>query len=275
MRLKLVALAAALALAATACGGGAGGGSNVLTDATQNTYDAGTAKIDMTILTTGARTLKIQGAGVMDFADRQGSLTLQIPSPQATGAAQVQTLYDGFVIYMKSPFFRQLLPNAKPWIKLDIKKLESSSELSFTQISQLNQSDPTEFLGYLRGATTVKKTGSEDVRGVKTTHYSARIDLSQAAEQAPDNIQKEFKAAVDRIKQTTGSDTLPVDVWVDGQGRVAKELVKLGDSSGGATITMELFDYGVDVNVKTPAASQTTDLLELLGRRVASPSPTG
>ncbi len=278
MRIRIFALAAVVAVAAAACGGGSGG-SAVLLNATKKTYAAGSAKVALDVTTaSNGRTVHIRGNGAMDFAHREGRLDLSIPSPSGQ-EVRLSTIYSGLVIYMRSPLFGQLLPAAKPWLKLDLQELRNApGGMGLSQAAQLNQSDPTQFLGYLRGSTKVKEIGHDTVRGGRTTHYRATIDLSKAAEHAPSKIRPEFKAAVGQLKQTTGSSTLPVDVWVDRQGRVAKESIQLrgaGTTQASATIDMELYDYGTSVAVNPPPAPRTSDLVQLIQGAQPSPSPTG
>ena len=115
------------------------------------------------------------------------------------------------------------------------------------------------------------RVGTEDVRGSATTHYRAVVDLNKAADQSP--------TARDAIKSTVkllGSSSMPVDVWVDAQGRVRrmKYVVDLSKSKvtastasvpGSVTFTLELFDFGVPVQAVVPPADQVVDLSALSG----------
>jgi hypothetical protein len=68
---------------------------------------------------------------------------------------------------------------------------------------------PARLLGYAQAATDARRVGRETVDGVPTTHYYAEIDLSRYA-----------------IRRTLG-DSLPVDVWIDGSGRIRRVTAQL------------------------------------------------
>jgi hypothetical protein len=61
-----------------------------------------------------------------------------------------------------------------------------------------------------------------------------------------------------------------MDVWVDGDGRLRRleyemELSDVDGARVAVGVTMELYDFGVEVDVVAPPADETTDLFELLG----------
>ena len=58
-----------------------------------------------------------------------------------------------------------------------------------------------------RTATPVKTIGTETIDGVETTHYRAAIDTRKIP-------------AADKFQKLTRSVYKPIDVWVDGDGRV-------------------------------------------------------
>ena len=69
------------------------------------------------------------------------------------------------------------------------------------------------------------------------------------------------RPAVEGLKQQAGGPTVPVDVWVDGQGRLRRVALTTG---GGGTTTVTLSEYGVPVSVAAPRADEVNDLGALL-----------
>jgi hypothetical protein len=115
----------------------------------------------------------------------------------------------------------------------------------------------------------VKKVGTETVRGVETTHYHASIDLGKALDQA--DIPKSLRDAEKQFEKSNdaGASTIPVDVFVDGDGyvrRISLDLENfLGDGAGsGATSgpalteSIDLYDFGTPVNVQAPPPDQVS-----------------
>jgi hypothetical protein len=123
-----------------------------------------------------------------------------------------------------------------------------------------NTGDPTLALELLRDAARdVTPVGRAQLRGVATTRYAVTLDL-------------------DRYATTLGSDgrdmlrgfqiggRLPAEAWVDAQGRLRRLHLRLGmtfkEPTGGTTprsvtdLTIDLFDFGVPVQVAPPPADQ-------------------
>ena len=97
------------------------------------------------------------------------------------------------------------------------------------------------------------------------------LDITKAADQVPASIRQSYEQSVKQL----GATTIPADVWVDGDGLVRKIAFSFsipktrtgGMPGGGQTITetIEFFDFGVNVDVTPPPASETTDLTKLMG----------
>jgi hypothetical protein len=109
--------------------------------------------------------------------------------------------------------------------------------------------------------------GSEEVRGVPTTHYRATVRLSDALAEVPAAHRRQVEAAFEQL----GDAEVPVDVWVDGDGlprRIRMDMgAELGPMVGGkgpATMTLDLFGYGEPVEIHVPPADQVTPASEVL-----------
>jgi hypothetical protein len=82
------------------------------------------------------------------------------------------------------------------------------------------------------------------------------------------------RQSIDQLKEQTGLTELPVEVWVDADGLPARIQYSFegsiaaaatgADTEGFSTIfTMELYDWGTDVTIEPPPASEVTDISEL------------
>jgi hypothetical protein len=176
-------------------------------------------------------------------------------------------LTNGLIVYMRAPTLTQQLPGGKEWLKLDVQQLAKSRNLNLGQLQQLTQNDPTQLLEYLKAVSgKIDEVGSEDVRGVATTHYRAKVDLDKVADQVPAAARESVRASIRSLEQSLGTHELPVDVWVDAQNRVRRFSQHLTVALGGdVDVTVDFFDFGTPVSVTTPPASQTTDLGQVLG----------
>jgi hypothetical protein len=64
----------------------------------------------------------------------------------------------------------------------------------------------------------------------------------------------------------SGVKTLPLDVWVDGNGYIRK--VSYDEHAGrrqAATVTMELHDFGRPVAITAPPSDSVVDLTRMVG----------
>jgi hypothetical protein len=289
MRLRVGAvLVAAAALAAAACGGGEGGGSStsstdtgtnsdaksVLAAAPQKVKDANSSKVGFSITIDSdqlSSPITIPGDGEFDYAAKEGRLTMDygdvLEAAGQSGDGDMEILTKGSVYYVKWPLFSKAVNASTPWISFDITKLDQISGIDTSSLRSVNQGDPSQTLVYLKAAGSVEEQGAEDVDGVSTTKYHAVIDLDRIAGLAPADQRDAVAASVNSLKETYGISELPLDVWIDDQGLPHKLFYEIDATVQGTKVrtalTMTLSDYGVDVNLEPPPASQVTDLASL------------
>jgi hypothetical protein len=270
--LGLVVLLGAL----VGCGGGRQTALAVVTQAPSKTHAAKTVRVSFNTTVQGQ---SIQGSGLFDLSNRQGTLTTTLP-----GLGSVDAILDNTTIYEKLP--PQLsAPVGKAWFKLDVATgLQKLTGVNSQFMSQSFSSDPTTTLDYLRGASNdIRKVGSETLRGVSTTHYHGTIDLNLAAAKATDPNRK---AGLHQIEKLIGITDYPADLWIDNAGRLRQMRYSLDTSkfdipaaggvthTGTATYTIEIYDYGVSFRMPTlPPADQVTDINNLLTQPTAPSAP--
>jgi hypothetical protein len=303
-RLILLVLAVLAVLAFAACGGDddGGGGEAVATTAASapdegtlaaaasNATEAGSSKVEFTVTTQVPEQegpVTVSGEGVFDYATRQGTLTYDLSElldslGQDASSEPVEMILDGNVFYMRFPLLSSLVPGGKPWIKFDLEALAGQQGIDLSQLQSVNQGDPAQTLDYLRAAGSVEEVGTEDIRGVETTHYQGVIELDKVAELAPAESREQVRRSIDQLKEQAGVSELPVDVWVDSNGLPARIQYSFEGSLAGGTgedlssvVTMDLFDYGVDVNVEPPPPDEVTDLAELSAAAGGTGATTG
>jgi hypothetical protein len=251
-------LAALLVLAALATGCGGGGGSASASDiaaAATKTARAGSVEADFAISGQG---LEGNGSGVFNTrGNRAGQLTMKLTA--AGREIPVDTIVTGDVFYMRSPVFAQVVTGGKQWIKLDLARLAEQRGIDLSSLLDASPT-PTNALAYLAGASEVEKLGSESVQGSEATHYEVSVDLERAASHAKGSVRTSLK----RVISQSRLKTLPLDVWVDGDGYVRK--VSYEERSGRrepAEVTIELHDFGRPVSIKPPPRDAVIDLAQL------------
>jgi hypothetical protein len=271
----------ALAVAFTvACGAELSPGATVA-QTPEATRDAGSARVSYSATFHLAAapppgTVSMTGEGQFDYANQRGHMVfdmtevLQPTGEPPEGAGEVEMIFAGPVLYMKMPFLTKLLSDPKPWIKVDLEAARQGDQ-NISQLAQLGQSDPTQILELLGGTTRrVDDLGAEDVRGVPTTHYGMVLDLVQAAEQASESA----RPSVQNLIQRTGAATMPAEIWIDDDGRMRRmtyevDLAAAASEEASAerdtmAVAMELYEFGIQVDVEAPPENQVVDLLQLI-----------
>jgi hypothetical protein len=246
-----------------ACGSGGDDPAQIVRAAATKTEAANSSRLAVTVdVHQGAQKGAVTAEGAFDYGTRTGRMSMDLssmPGAGAVGLGTMEAIVDGSVLYMKfPPALAQQLPGGKSWVKLDVEAAARQSGFDASELSQVQQGDPTQALRYLRGASDdVRKIGEEDLRGAHTTHYAATLDLKKAAT----SLSGAQRTAYDKAIAKLGTSTLPADVWIDDGGRARK----LSFTRDAADVTLELYDFGVDVDAVPPPVSDVVDLAELLG----------
>jgi hypothetical protein len=275
MRRFLLPLAFLLVLGASACGGSGSTSTDgtpspapaaqAVSNAGQKSSDAGSARASFTADFTGSTSGAMTGEG--EFSNREGHLTLDMSDlgGGAFGSGQAELVFSDLVYYMKLPDGAGLpVPPGKEWFKIDLKQLGQTQGLNLEQLTQLSQSDPSQALDFLQGASDdFHEVGTEDVRGEPTTHYAGTIDLNKVAENAPADLAEQYK----KLAELAPSSSVPMDVWIGDEGYVHKLRFEQKLAAGSSmTMEEELYDWGTDINVTVPSEDQVVDLTQLLGQ---------
>lgn len=267
---KIVPLVLALTTLLAACGGS--DPVELISAANAATTEGGTARMYLQTSVSGlgaGADLTTTGEGVVDFENQRGKLTMQLPSLGGSSLGDLELVYDGTVLYYQASSFFPDAPT--PWVSFDIARV--SEELTGTDLSQLSQgggNDPSNSLALLQGVSDdVKEVGTEEVRGVETTHYRATVDIQRAIEaQGAVADREQFESFLEQF----ATEPIPVDVWLDDEGRAVRTRYDqpLPETPGtpippGARVglTIELYDFGVDEPIEIPPSQDVTDITDI------------
>lgn len=265
-------LALFTACAITACGGDAVALDPVAEAATK-TSAAKSMRIEMKMTMAapelGSTPVTFTTKGVT--AGKRSAMTMQMPAIGGAELGEIEVRTAGLVVYMRMPFFQEIAPRLKPWIKLDLREEGKDLGIDLDALMELSsQTDPTKALEFLRAAGDVEELGSATVRGVQTTRYKSVIDLERYADQLEKNGGgKAAASAIRKVIELTGESTMPIELWIDDDSLVRRmvweQTTAAGDGQAPTVVkaTMDLFDYGADVNVVIPPEDQTSSFEEL------------
>ena len=163
-----------------------------------------------------------------------------------------------------------LLGSAR-WVRIDPAVLG----LQGAQKALSGTTDPSGQIDVLRGITDAQPVGTEQVRGVTTTHYHGTVDVSTAVAKLPAKVRAKVQLAVAPF-----GATFPVDVWLDDGHLVRKFQITVGgtttDSQSPQSVRdvaeFELYDFGVSVKVSAPAKDTVIDYSRFLSLVAAAQS---
>lgn len=129
---------------------------------------------------------------------------------------------------------------------------------------------PADFLAALEEANAdITEIGTEDVRGVSTTHLRAIVDLAELNAAISD----EERATLERDLGDLDVAAFPIDFWVGDDGLIRRYSMNIdqaadaGEGPSNATVVFEFFDYGADISIEAPPADEviSADELDLEG----------
>ena len=154
--------------------------------------------------------------------------------------------------------FASTAGKGKHWMKYDYDRLAKQAGPSGALIKdQMQNNNPARSVDLLLASGKVKKVGSETVRGKKTDHYSGTVEVAELARMQSKNLsEKELDQLSDQLEQQ-GFDTEKVDLWIDGDDLIVKKQERAKGKNGNLDSTVYYSDYGTDVSVEAPAASDT------------------
>ncbi len=157
------------------------------------------------------------------------------------------------------------LPGGKQWVSFDVGETFDAAGLGSVNPANLMQ-DPVQTLRLIRASSVdVHEAGRGDVRGVETTRYTAKLDLSKSIEATADELdlsegeRTRLRDTVDDLVEQAGSRrfrsrststttgllrrlTMSMELEVDGEPFSLEQ-------------TVDYYEFGVDVRVDAPPAS--------------------
>jgi hypothetical protein len=231
----------------------------------QGAYDTEAERSSFTADLSSLRTLLGGLVGGLGGANDKNPLDLG-----NADAWRIDAVQDGSVVYLRFPAIASELPEGKSWVRVDPARAAQAGGVDLSELSQFTGTDPRSLLDFLEAvAGDIETVGTEELRGVETTHYRATIDLRSYERLAPPAKRQELGAMLDDLVEQAGLAEMPFDVWLDESGYVRKMELLLSAAPEGATepleasMTFELYDYGADVAIVPPAADEVAELSAL------------
>ena len=241
---------------------------------------------------------------VMDFDELFGQIGEgeEMPPQLAGMDLSMEMIADPDALYLKSGLLAmasQMLGGEAEvlgqlddqWGKVDLEAFTDLLPADVAKQLGAQGTDPTAMLDLLREVGDVEELGSETQNGVAVTGYAAEVSLEDLLEAQGMSVE-DFTAMFGGGDAAEGMEailevTMPIEVWVDDEGYVRREVMTIGGSelvdaiedadtpvSAEEAEAMESFvvemdmrmnDYGDDITVDVPEdAVDVTDAFQSL-----------
>jgi hypothetical protein len=258
-RLTVVGLLGALL---AACSGG--DPEALLERAPEALEGAGTSRFEMVVssVSEAGEQPPFRAEGEQDLRTGTMRMTFDLGDEQT----RTETLLDGNIVYLRAPLFALFTGDPETWVRLDLEEAGAEAGLDPDQLVPTD-TGPTALLQQLRGAAEdVEDLGREQIRGVDTHHLRVTVVSDRAIAQAPEELREQLRS----YAEATGlPDSYPMEVWIDDDGlpRRIRTVLEVDDEVRGAVTqetTLELFDFGGEVELTPPSDDEVLDLDDVL-----------
>lgn len=201
--------------------------------------------------------ITLNSEGVVDFQNRTGQTVMKLGEYAAKVGAPPGAVNDVTIVYQENYIYYQIPEGlssqfqGKEWVKLDSTAFQSRIG---TDPTSAGGSQPQTFFEFFNSVeeADIEKVGSEEIRGVDTTHFRVKLGL----EDFYGSVNAETRTQLIEQAQKAGFEMRPSDVWIDKDGYARKVIISMGSSGAQGSfemaMTMELFDFGTKVEVSIP-----------------------
>jgi hypothetical protein len=199
----------------------------------------------------------------MDLSGAVEGMGEEIPPEMAGLLGDMEIINVGDDAYMKFGFFSMFLGSDTEWIKMSADETGEAAG-GFTGVNPVNPSDM--FAAFTNQNVDIVELGTEDVRGVATTHYRAVVDARAMAEESADG-------SVEGLEELGElPEELEVDFWIDDDRYIRRFALTIdgsqiesapGEGFASMVMTYEMFAFNEPVNVTVPAEGEYTDIEDL------------
>ena len=268
----------AVALVLSGCGSKDALTLDPVAEAASKTTNAGSSRVsfESTMWLLG-KEVSFDAEGLYDYEAQRGSLTMDMSAllPGASGLGTFELRQLGSTLYMRMPAVAgAFVPQGKQWLSLDLDAALDNAGLGGFNPANLQQ-DPSQFLTLLRASSIdVREAGYDTVRGAEVTRYTAKLDLRKSIDASLDQLEltdeqeSALRRAAEQLADQVGTETIPVEVFVDADGRLRRLNMDLSMTVQEQRLaleqTVDYYDFGVEVDVDAPPASQVHDLTKQL-----------
>ena len=192
--------------------------------------------------------------------------TMRMVTELGLEETRTETLVLDETIYLRSPLFELFTGDADRWVTVDLADAGETAGLDVDALVE-DHTGPAALIQQLRGAAgDIEELGDAEVRGVATRHLRVVVHTDRAIEQAPPEARDQLRS----FAEASGlPDAYPLEVWIDDDALVrrVRTVVEVQDETAGPVTqqtTLELFDFGLPVDLDPPADDEVVEMRTVL-----------
>ncbi len=210
------------------------------------------------------RDFTLTGSGAIDFT--QNAMRMSITASSGPEQVTEQAVYLNKVIYLNlGSAVGQVLPG-KSWLSLDLGQLTQGGAAQSLGTGSSLGNDPAAALQALaQDGNKATDLGSSTIGGVAVEGYAVHLD---AAALKADIAKEDLPSWMQDAVASVSNPNVDYKVYVDGSGRLVRMTTNTTVTVNGLSVTegfsMDFSDYGVDVNVAAPPASDVESFQSFL-----------
>ncbi|CAM3681968.1 LppX_LprAFG lipoprotein [Nocardioides marinus] len=190
-------------------------------------------------MTAGGQDIEVTGQA--DYSSDPVSMRMEMTGMGGTG--------DMEIIVVDNAMYMKLAVMSDKFLKLDLDDPDNPVGGSFTgQLDPRAQAEVIE-----QGLQTATYVGQEEVDGETLDHYTAVVDSQAMLDQ--------LEGAGDVAGQLP--ETVTYELWLTEDGLYRQMEIDMGAVAG--EMLMRFEDWGTDVDIEAPPASQVTDMGDMAG----------
>lgn len=192
----------------------------------------------------------------IDLRRKLARVTLDMPQ-----AGAFEAIFTESHIYMQG-FPGREPPPGKAWIRAPIPEQFGDAFSTFeapTLIPIGPEVPPERFLPLLREVSiSLEERGKDDVRGVPTTHYRARVDLDRLLKVVGDDLDESQRQWIRELRRMDTA-TIDLDIWLGDDGLPYRQETAMEFKGARMSMHAEIYDYGRPVDIEIPPEDQVHD----------------
>jgi hypothetical protein len=174
--------------------------------------------------------------------------------PGSSDNVDSRVIKHGSVAFILDPAvskFLRKLGLRRTWLQVVYNDISTFAEGQLRDAAYIGLQSPARLLHYAKAARTESRGDGLTIEGAKTTRYSGTVNLDEVRERAAGDERGPLRRDVELMRGDTDLETVPIEVWIDGDGMVRQIRMRHDAKTGVDEREVVLSDFGRKVDPMT------------------------